>query len=240
MGQIRQDALQHGDEPKSNRPIACGGDVMKLYYDPITVNCRKVAAGFGLMNISFERVAVDYLGGGHKAPEYLEINPNGTLPALVDGDFRLWESNAILQYAAEKVGAFTYYPREHKLRADIHRWQLWESAHWFPSCYVYLVENVAKAMMNVEPDRAALDREAPNWHRLANVLERRLADRAWICGAGVTLADIAVAAPMHLHRFQKLPLGGYPNIARWMTEQVEELPCWKATDVASALGLKAA
>jgi glutathione S-transferase len=213
---------------------------MKLYYDPITVNCRKVAAGFDLMSISFEESIVNYLGGGHKAPEYLEINPNGTLPTLVDGDFKLWESNAILQYAAEKTEAFAYYPRDPRIRADIHRWQLWESAHWFPSCYVYLVENVAKPMMNAKPDRAVLAKEAPNWHRLANVLERRLADQPWICGGSVTLADIAVAAPMHLHPYQKLPLDAYPNIQHWMTEGVEELPCWKATDVARALGLKTA
>jgi glutathione S-transferase len=75
---------------------------MRLYYDPITVNCRKVAAGFILMNVPFEEARVDYLAGGHKAPEYLDINPNASLPALVDGDFKLWESNAILQYAADK------------------------------------------------------------------------------------------------------------------------------------------
>ena len=85
---------------------------MRLYYDPITVNCRKVAAGFILMNVPFEEARVDYLGGGHKAPEYLDINPNASLPALVDGDFKLWESNAILQYAADKHDAFTYHPRE--------------------------------------------------------------------------------------------------------------------------------
>ena len=85
---------------------------MKLYFDPITVNCRKVAAGFSLMNVPFEEARVNYLGGGHKAPEYLQINPNGSLPALVDGTFKLWESNAILQYVADKHQAFAYYPKE--------------------------------------------------------------------------------------------------------------------------------
>lgn len=212
---------------------------MKLYYDPITVNCRKVVAGFSLMGVSFEKSHVDYLGGGHKAPEYLNINPNASLPALVDGDLKLWESNAILQYVADKNGSFAYYPREPKVRADIHRWQLWESAHWFPSCYVYLVENVVKPLlMKAEPDRAAIEKEAPNWHKLANILDQRLANQRWLCGDNVTLADIAVAAPMHLHLYQKLPLDQHPNLRRWMTEDVEQLSCWKETDVATALGLK--
>ena len=211
---------------------------MRLYYDPITVNCRKVAAGFILMNVPFEEARVDYLAGGHKAPEYLDINPNASLPALVDGDFKLWESNAILQYAADKYEALTYYPREPKVRADIHRWQLWESAHWYPSCYVYLVENFVKPFMKVETDRAAIEREAPNWHKLAGILEQRLTNQRWLCGENVTLADIAVAAPIHLHPYQKLPLDMYPSLRRWMTEEVEQLPCWKETDVATALGLR--
>ena len=79
----------------------------------------------------------------------------------------------------------------------------------------------------------------PNWHRLASVLDKRLNNQEWICGNSVTLADIAVAAPMHLYKYQKLPLEKYPNIYRWMTQFVEELPCWKATDVTQAFGLKA-
>jgi glutathione S-transferase len=213
---------------------------MKLYYDPITTNCRKVAAGFSLMNVPFEEARVDYLGGGHKAKEYLDINPNGSLPTIVDDGFILWESNAILQYVADKHGAVAYYPKELKLRADINRWHLWESAHWFPSCYVYLIENLVKPFMKIESDQSAVEKEAPNWHKLAGILEQRLQNQRWLCGENVTLADISVAAPIHLHPYQKLPLGKYPSLRRWMVEEVEQLPCWKKTDVATMLGLKQA
>jgi len=211
---------------------------MKLYYDPITTNCRKVAAGFSLMNVPFEEARVDYLGGGHKAKEYLDINPNGSLPTIVDDGFILWESNAILQYVADKHGAVAYYPEELKLRADINRWHLWESAHWFPSCYVYLIENLVKPFMKIEGDQSAVEKEAPNWHKLAGILEQRLQNQRWLCGENVTLADISVAAPIHLHPYQKLPLDKYPSLRRWMVEEVEQLPCWKKTDVATMLGLK--
>ena len=84
-----------------------------------------------------------------------------------------------------------------------------ESAHWYPSCYVYLVENFVKPFMKVETDRAAIEREAPNWRKLAGILEQRLTNQRWLCGENVTLADIAVAAPIHLHPYQKLPLDSY-------------------------------
>jgi len=216
-----------------------GGYTMKLYFDPISVNCRKVVAGFGLMGVDYESAHVDYFKAEQKAPAYLKINPNGAIPALVDGDMQLWESNAILQYAADKNEAFGYYPRDLKMRADINRWLLWEAAHWFPSCYIYLVENVVKPLLKAQPDKAVTDKEAPNWHRLANILDERLAKDKWLCGDKVTLADIAVAAPMHLHPYQKLPLDAHPNLKRWMTQGIEQLPCWKATDAAKLLGLAA-
>jgi glutathione S-transferase len=210
---------------------------MKLYFDPITVNCRKVVAGFHLMNVSFDKAHVDYFGGGHKSAEYVAINPNASLPTLVDGDLTLWESNAILQYVADKTGAVAYYPKDIKVRADIHRWHLWEAAHWFPSCYVFLVENVVKPLLNAEPDTSLTEKETPNWHKLAGILDQRLANKRWLCGDGVTIADIAVAAPMHLYPWQKLPLDPHPHLRRWI-DAVEQLPCWKATDVASVVGLK--
>lgn len=206
--------------------------MLKVYLDPCTVNCRKVLAGLNLMGVPFERVHVDYFAGGHKKPEYLAINPNGALPAAVDGELALSESNAILQYAADVNGASQYYPQDLKQRADINRWMLWEAATWFPSCYVYLVEYVVKPLLKAQPDDAIIAKEAPNWHRLADILDDRLAKSKWLAGDSVTIADIAVAAPMHLYAAQRLPLADHPNLKRWMTDGVEQLPSWKGTQAA--------
>ena len=99
---------------------------MKIYADPITVNCRKVLAGLDLIGVPFERIHVDYFQGEQKNDSYVAINPNASLPAMIDGDFVLWESNAILQYAADKTGNVAVYPRDPQTRADINRWMFWE------------------------------------------------------------------------------------------------------------------
>ncbi|MEO8037953.1 MAG: glutathione S-transferase family protein [Betaproteobacteria bacterium] len=199
---------------------------MKLYADPITVNCRKVIAGFDLLGANYERVHVDYFQSQQKSPDYCALNPNAALPCLVDGDFVLWESNAILQYAADKVGNSAAYPTDLRTRADINRWMLWESSSWFPSCYVYLVENCVKPLLNAQPDPAVLEAQSAQFHKLAGILDERLASSPWIAGANPTIADIALAAPLHLHPYQKLPLDDHPNLKRWMVERVEQLPCW--------------
>ena len=214
--------------------------MLQVYLDPCTVNCRKVLAGLDLLGTQYEIKHVDYFSQAHKQPEFLAINPNGALPAAKDGDFLLSESNAILQYAADMNGSDEYYPKDLKVRADINRWLLWEGSTWFPSCYTYLVEYVVKPLLNAKPDEAVIAKEAPNWHRLAGILDARLAKSKWLAGDQVTIADIAVAAPMHVHKLQRLPLSDHPNLQRWMTD-VEKLPCWQKTQGAVdrvILGLK--
>ena len=202
---------------------------MKLYYDPITVNCRKVVAGLDLIGAGYEDELLSYFGGDHKKPEFRAVNPNAELPALVDGDLVLWESNAILVYGAEKTGNEAAYPADAKIRADIARWLLWECSKWFDACYVYLVQNVVNPILDSTPDQAVLDAHEPAFRGLASILEAALEGREWLCADNPTIADIAVAAPMHLHAVQKLPLDDYPNIRGWIA-RVEALPCWQNSD----------
>jgi len=204
---------------------------MQVFADPITVNCRKVLAGLKMLGVDYTLSKVDYFKGEHKSEEFKKINPNEALPAMKDGDMVLWESNAILQYAADKHGKTEYYPTDPAKRADVNRWLLWEAASWFPSCYVYLVENCVKPLLGGAPDQAVLDGEAANFHKLAGILDERLSNSKWLCGDRPTIADIAIAAPMHLHEWSKLPLDKHPNLRRWISTCVEQLPAWKATHV---------
>ncbi len=203
---------------------------MKIHADPITVNCRKVLAGLKLMGADYDLVHVDYFTGAHKEKPFTDLNPNASVPAMVDGDFVLWESNAILQYAADKIGNDGVYPKDLKARADLNRWLLWEAAQWFPSCYVYLVENCVKPLLGGAPDPAILAAQEAQFHKLAGILDKRLEGRRWVMGDQPTIADIALAAPMHLHGWQKLPLAPHANLVRWMKD-VEQLPCWQSTMV---------
>jgi len=200
-----------------------------IYADPITVNCRKVMAGLDLMGAPYELAYIDYFKGEQKSDAYLAVNPNASIPAMADSDFVLWESNSILQYAADKYGCEAAYPHDLEQRADINRWMFWEAANWFPSCYVFLVENCVKPLLGAQPDAAVLHAQQVQFHKLAGILNQRLAGRDWVVGKGPTIADIALAAPMHLHGWQQLPLADHPHLKRWLTQNVESLPCWQKT-----------
>ena len=129
---------------------------MEILADPITVNCRKVIAGLKMMDADYRLTKIDYFQGEQKSPAYVALNPMAAIPAMRDGDLVLTESNSILQYAADKLGRADAYPTDLKTRADINRWLLWECGHWFPSCYVYLVENCVKPLLGAETDPAAV------------------------------------------------------------------------------------
>lgn len=204
---------------------------MQIYADPITVNCRKVLAGLQLIGAPYELKHVDFFKAEQQSEAYTALNPNQSIPAMVDGDFVLWESNAILQYAADKVGSEATYPRDLKVRADINRWLLWESSSWFPSCYVFLVENCVKPLLGATTDDAVLAAQQAQFHKLAGILDARLAGRQWIATDGPSIADVVLAAPMHLHGWQKLPLAAHPHVRRWMSDSVEKLPCWQNTTI---------
>ena len=204
---------------------------MELLLDPRTVNSRKVLAGLKLVGADYTVKKYDYFQAEQKSPEFVAINPNAAFPALRDGDFILWESNAILQYAAEKVDNTSAYPSEIETRADINRWLLWESSSWFGSCYVYLVENCVKPLLGDTTDQNVLANEEENFHKLATILDSRLTNSKFLCGDEPTIADVAIAAPMHLHGWAKLPLGNHSNLVRWMTENIEQCSWWMETRV---------
>ncbi len=207
--------------------------MLQVYLDPATINSRKLLAGLELLGMPYEIKHINYFTGAHKQPDYLAINPNGRLPAAKDGDFALWESDAILQYAADLSGSDRHYPKDLKKRADVNRWLLWEVSAWQPSCYTFFIENAVKPLMGAPPDQALLE----NWRQLAGILDARLAKSRWLVGEEVTIADIAVAAPMHVHKRQGLPLDEFPNLKRWMGE-IEKLPCWRKTQGAVEAALQ--
>ena len=132
-------------------------------------------------------------------------------------------------YAADKFGADSIYPQDLRRRADINRWLLWEASSWFPTCYTYLVEYVVKPLLKAEPDEKVIEAESEKFHRGAGILDARLSKHKWITGENVTIADIAVAADMHLWAAQRLPLDQYPNVKRWLVEGIEQLDSWKKT-----------
>lgn len=173
---------------------------MKLYAIVGSPNCRKALAVISHLGIKVDIQYLDFFAGDLAAPDYAAINPNRMVPALRDGDFVLWESNAIMQYLADKMPANTLLPKEARSRADILRWQCWELAHYNKAFGILSFEMVAKPnFLKQSPDQELVTRAQRDLARYAPVLDSHMKGRRYAVGDTITLADYAL---IHLESFK--------------------------------------
>jgi glutathione S-transferase len=202
---------------------------MKLYGFPASPNTWKVRALAAYLKTPLEFELVDLLKGAQQTPAFLAINPTGRTPVLVDGDFKLWESNAILQYLASK-NPTALYPSDAKGRADVCRWQCWELAHWgAQACQPLTFENLVKKFVNLgAPDQAVVAKATEAFTKEAKMLDAHLARHKYLVNDTLTIADFTVAAPLFHAQGAGMPVASYANIGAWFG-RVSALPCWSET-----------
>ncbi len=197
---------------------------MKLYYFE-TSNPRKTCALAKHVGapVAFRRV--DLTKGEHRSPDFLAVNPNGKVPALLDGDTRLWESNAIMCYLADRMGS-DLWPKDAR-QIEIISWFCWEAAHFSRHAGTLGFENYIKPRFGLgEPDAAAIEEAKSYFRQFAAVLDAHLSGRDYLVGDALSLADFAVAAPLPFAEAAQLPLDGFPEIERWYAT-IEALPAWR-------------
>lgn len=202
---------------------------MKLYHFPISPNSRRVIAVLHHLGLDCELQAMDLLKGQHLTPDFIQLNPNHMIPTLVDGDFVLWESNAIMQYLCSKVPDNSLLSTDPKIMADISRWQFWQTAHFGRACGIFIFENILKNALNLgEANAQELAKGAESFHRFAKILENHLKGRDWLVGDSVTLADFSVGSFLDLAAMAKYPMEGYVEIDRWY-QAIEQIPAWQSS-----------
>ncbi len=202
---------------------------MKLHVFPPSPNAIKVLATAHHLGLPFDLILVDLFKGGQKTEDFAAINPNQKMPVLEDDGVVLWESNAITQYLASKKPASGLWPTEPRHQADVSRWQFWQTAHWGPTCGVYVFERVVKKLANLgAANEAEVSRAEPDFHKYARVLDGQLRAKKWITGNHLTVADISVGAWMVYAQQAGFPLESYAEIPRWYAG-LAELPAWKQT-----------
>ena len=207
---------------------------MRLYYHPLSSNSRRVTLTARHLGVDLEMIAVALESGAQKSTEYLSLNPNGRVPLLVDGDFTLWESHAIMQYLADVTPGQDIYPLDEQARADVNRWLFWSACHFAPACALFIRERVSKMIVAGAgaPDPSEIARGEQQLPPVARTLDEHLAERTWTAQGKLTLADFAVAAPlMHMGRAQ-LPLVEFGNLQSWFA-RVRATTAWVTTDAAA-------
>ena len=202
---------------------------MRLYHHPLSSNSRRAALAAAHLGLPAERVKIDLERGQQRSPEFLRMNPNGMVPVLEDEGFILTESHAIMLYLADKKPGHAAYPEDARARADINRWVFWNAQHFQPTISIFVWENLVKGMIGQgAADGAQLRRGEDLLERYAPVLDKHLASRQWVCGDGVTLADLAIGAALLAAVPANVPLSPYVHLLSWFA-RVQALEAWKET-----------
>ncbi len=189
--------------------------MLELYYWP-TPNGHKIT-------LFLEEAGLDYvirpvnIGKGEQFdPAFLEIAPNNRMPALVDNapvdggaPVSVFESGAILLYLAEKTGRFL--PGDLRGRVETLQWLFWQMAGLGPM----LGQNHHFSGYAPEKIPYAIERYVNETRRLYGVLDRRLADHAFVAGNAYTIADMACYPWIVSHERQSMRLEDFPHLKRW-------------------------
>ena len=202
---------------------------MDLFYGRMSGNSARSLFALYEANAVFTPNMLVTHGGENRAAAYLALNPMGKIPSLTDGTFRLWESNAINLYVAERYPASGLLPATIEGRAGVNRWLFFQTGHVTPACQP-IFRATSRRMQDfwkIHGDAQAAEAGRKELARWLPVLEGALAGRDWLEG-DFTLADIAFAPHLWLIVDAGFDISPYPAIDAWLARMLAR-PAWSQT-----------
>ncbi|WP_431095763.1 glutathione S-transferase family protein [Polaromonas aquatica] len=169
------------------------------------------------MSLTYEHVALPYVGGATRTPEFLAINPNGRIPVVDDDGVLVWESMACVLYLAERFkapGLPLLAAQNHAEQADILRWSFWVVTECEKDALAFLMHRI---MMPAERRKPQLATDAER-HLLGplRVLEQHLQGRSYLAGERFTVADICVASVLAWVQGAASLMAQCPAVDEWL------------------------
>ena len=197
--------------------------MIDLYYWT-TPNGHKVSLFLEEAGLPYKVHPINIGQGDQFKPDFLKIAPNNRIPAIVDhqpsdggAPISLFESGAILLYLAEKTGQFI--AKDLRGRQETLQWLFWQMGGLGPMAG----QNHHFSQFAPEKIPYAIKRYVDETARLYGVLDRRLADRAFVAGEDYSIADMAIYPWIVSHKWQSQRLEDFPHVQRWFNS-IKERP----------------
>lgn len=187
-----------------------------------TPNGHKITLMLEELGLPYRLRPVDLTQGAQFAPDFLRIAPNNRIPAIVDhapadggAPLSVFESGAILLYLAEKTGRFL--PADLRGRQEALQWLFWQMGGLGPMAgQVHHFLHAAP-----QPLPYAIERYVNEAARLYGVLDRRLADRPFVAGTALSIADFAIHPWVAAHAKHRQDLADFPQVRAWFQRLAE-------------------
>ena len=196
-------------------------------YTAQTPNGYKVSIALEEMELDYSVHALELSANDQKSPDYLAINPNCRIPAIIDrstDDFAVFESGAILIYLAEKTGLFL--PTDMKNRSEVIQWLMFQMAGIGP------MQGQANVFFRYYEEKmpSAIARYQNECRRLFEVLDTRLQDREYICD-DYSIADMATWPWIRGYKWSGVDIEGLDNLQAWLQRLYDRPACIKGINV---------
>ena len=201
--------------------------MIELYTSP-TPNGYKISVALEELDIPYNVHVVNLQSGDQKKQEFLELNPNGRIPVIVDTDndnLSIMESGAQLIYLAEKAGKLL--PTETKARSKVMQWLMFQMGGIGP---MMGQANVFYRYWPGEKIQPAIDRYQNEGRRLFEVMETRLKDNEYLAD-DFSIADIANWCWVRIYKWSGINIDGLDGLQRWMNTMEERPACKKGVSV---------
>ena len=187
--------------------------MLKIFGRSNSLNVQKAMWTVGELGIAHERIDAGGRFGGLDQPAYLAMNPNARIPTIDDGGVIVWESNAIVRYLSARYGEGVLWDRDPGLRARADQWMDWMQTTLAPDFYGLFWKAVRLPAGRQKP--AEIAEAAGRLRAHYTVVERQLADRPYLLGERLSMADIVIGAT--LFRYYEMPIErpGLSGIQGW-------------------------
>ena len=182
-------------------------------YTWATPNGWKVSSALEEMGLDYSVIPIDITSGIQKQPAFIDVNPNGRIPAIIDhseNGFAVFESGAILIYLAEKTGQLL--PTAYQARSLVIQWLMFQMGGLGP------MQGQANVFLRYFPQTLppAIERYQKETERLYGVLDKRLEKHEYLAG-DYSIADIANWSWVRIHNWAGIDIESFPNLQRWLS-----------------------
>ena len=196
---------------------------MKLYCFGESGNAYKAALALTLADMEWEPVFVDFFNGETRTPEFRALTEMGEVPVLVDGDTTLTQSGVILDYISSKSGKLG--GRSAAERREILRWLFWDNHKL--SSQIGMARFQANFLAEDKRPAGVIPFLQGRLKASYTILNDHLANRAWVAGAGLTIADLSCCSYLYYPEPFGFSRADWPHIDRWL-DAIAATPGWQA------------
>ena len=197
--------------------------MIKLFYAH-TPNALLTCQVARYLNLDIELIPVDLAKREQLQPAFLGINPNGKVPAMLDGQTALWEGKAICVYLCRRAGSDFFNDGEPLV--DFIKWFSWDSEHFSRHLGTLFFEFVIKPYLKQPLDEAVVAEATDYFRKYARVLDGSLAATGWLIGDKVSLADFVISRYLPMADKLHLDLGEFPGIQDWL-QRLGQIEAWR-------------